>query len=430
MKKNILVFPCGSEIGLDIYSSVKYSTHFHLIGASSVDDHGRFVYEDYIGDIPFSSHPDFIPVLKAIVKKRGVDAIYPAMDSVIALLKANEIELGCTVISSPKETTDICLSKSKTYQCLKDTIRVPEQFLAHEVHQFPVFLKPDIGYGAKGTAIVNDSESLERQLKEENNTIILEYLPGEEYTVDCFTNRKRQLLYAAARKRNRIRGGISVNTSFTKDQAIFFDIAERINEKIHFKGAWFYQVKRDANGELCLLEIASRLGGSSLLSRAVGVNLALMTLFDSFDCDVSVQMNSNYSVILDRALDNRYHCDGLSYSTVYIDYDDCLILNKTSVNSVLIRFLFDCINKGKRIVLLTKHIGDLQFELAHFRLDHLFDEVIHIQQDQQKTDFIHSANAIFIDDSFAEREVVRKNWGIPVFGPEMIDLLSDGLRTS
>ena len=109
---NILVFPCGSEIGLDIYSSVRYSSHFHLIGASSVDDHGKFVYEDYIPNIPFVSSPDFIPVICRIVQERKVDAIYPAMDSVIAVLKAREYELGCIVISSPKETTDICLSKS------------------------------------------------------------------------------------------------------------------------------------------------------------------------------------------------------------------------------------------------------------------------------------------------------------------------------
>ena len=46
MKKNILVFPCGSEIGLEIYNSVKYSTYFNLIGANSSDDHGKFVYEN------------------------------------------------------------------------------------------------------------------------------------------------------------------------------------------------------------------------------------------------------------------------------------------------------------------------------------------------------------------------------------------------
>ena len=111
MKKNILVFPCGSEIGLDIYSSVCYSTYFHLIGGSSVDDHGKFVYEDYIPDIPFANTPEFIPTMAEIVKERNIDAIYPAMDLVITILKEHEQELGCKVVASPVETTQICLSQ-------------------------------------------------------------------------------------------------------------------------------------------------------------------------------------------------------------------------------------------------------------------------------------------------------------------------------
>jgi hypothetical protein len=50
-KKKILVFPCGSEIGLEIYRAMRYSTHFTLAGASSVDDHGKFVYEEYYGGL-------------------------------------------------------------------------------------------------------------------------------------------------------------------------------------------------------------------------------------------------------------------------------------------------------------------------------------------------------------------------------------------
>ena len=61
--KNILVFPCGSEIALDIYSSVKYSTYFNLIGASSVDDHGQYVFEDYIDGVPYVDDPAFIQSL-------------------------------------------------------------------------------------------------------------------------------------------------------------------------------------------------------------------------------------------------------------------------------------------------------------------------------------------------------------------------------
>lgn len=423
MKKNVLVFPCGSEIGLDIYSSVCYSTYFHLIGGSSVDDHGKFVYEDYIPNIPFANTPEFIPAMAKIVKERNIDAIYPAMDLVITILKEHEEELGCKVVASPVETTQISLSKELTYKKLEGSVLIPRVFESQNVpvDEFPVFAKPKVGYGAKGTKKLSSQEEVNSFVRGKDDLLIVEYLPGEEYTVDCFTDRKGQLLYSAARKRNRVKDGISVNTFFVDNQEEFTSIAEVINSKIKFRGAWFYQVKRNKAGELCLLEIASRLGGSSLLSRAIGVNFALLSLFDIFDYSVSITKN-DYNVELDRALENKYKTN-LFFDSVYCDYDDCLILEKKFVNVELVKFLYKCINEGKRIYLLSKHDGDLHQELVDFRLDHLFDEVMHIDKEADKSDFIKDTNSIFIDDSNAERVNIKSKLGIAVFSPDMIDVL-------
>lgn len=422
MRRNILVFPCGSEIGLDIYSSVKYSTYFRLIGASSVDDHGKFVYGEYISGVPFVTDPDFISTMARIVKEHQIDAIYPTMDLVITVLKEHEEELGCRVISSSLETTRICLSKELTYEKLQSVVRVPQIYNPSNIPQtaFPVFAKPKVGYGAKGTMKLNTQEEVDSFIKGKDGLLFLEYLPGEEFTVDCFTDKDGQLLYSAARKRNRVKDGISVNTFFV-EQDDFKEMAQKINEQIKFRGAWFYQVKRDKKGRLCLLEIASRLGGSSLLSRAVGVNFALLSLFDAFDYKVSVSKN-DYYVELDRALENKYKTD-IDFDTVYCDYDDCLILDKNKVNVDLVKFLYQCVNQGKKLVLLSKHEGNLMKELHEFRLDCLFDEIMHIDKESDKVDYIHSNNALFIDDSNAERVNVKNKLNIPVFSPEMIDVL-------
>lgn len=424
MKRNILVFPCGSEIGLDIYSSVKYSTYFRLIGASSVDDHGKFVYDEYISGVPYVTAPDCIPTMARIVKERQIDAIYPTMDLVITILKEHEEELDCRVISSSLETTKICLSKDLTYKKLQGVVRVPQIYRHSSIPQtaFPVFAKPKVGYGAKDTMKLNTQEEVDSFLAGKDDLLVLEYLPGEEYTVDCFTDKDGRLLYCAARKRNRVKDGISVNTYFAEKQDDFEEIAQKINEQIRFRGAWFYQVKRDKNGQLCLLEVASRLGGSSLLSRAVGVNFALLSLFDAFDYKVSVSKN-DYYVELDRALENKYKTD-LQFDSVYCDYDDCLILDGKTINVEMVKFLYKCINEKKKIVLLSKHDGDLLQELKDFRLDHLFDEVLHLEQQDDKSDYISSQGAIFIDDSNAERLNVKNRLNIPVFSPEMIDVIS------
>lgn len=424
MKKNILVFPCGSEIALDIHSSVKYSTYFNLIGANSVEDHGMYVYDDYISGIPFVNDSDFISTLAKIVKERHIDAIYPAMDTVITMTKKHEKDLGCMVIAPPSETTEICLSKKLTYEKLQGIVNIPKLYdpscIAED--EFPVFAKPIVGYSAKGTKKLNSQDEVTSFLEGKDNMLVVEYLPGEEFTVDCFTDRKGNLLFSGARKRNRISNGISVNTFFAKDQSEFKELAGKINSKIKFRGAWFYQVKRNKQGELTLLEIAARLGGSSLLSRAIGVNFALLSLFDAFDYDITVFCN-DYHVVLDRALESKYKID-FEFDSVYCDYDDCLVLEKKYVNTQLVQFLYKCVNEGKEIFLLSKHEGTvLEEELIHFRIDHLFDEIIHIDKSCNKADYIKTVKPIFIDDSNAERLNIKERLNIPVFSPEMIDVL-------
>lgn len=423
MKKNILVFPCGSEIGLDIFSSVRHSTYFHLIGGSSVDDHGRFVYDDYIPNIPNVSSNDFIPTIKKIVKDRQIDAIYPTLEIVISTLKKYEKEIKCHVISSPYDTTRICLSKEETYKILNNTVPIPKVFNYHNIedYDFPIFSKPIIGYGSRGIKIINNRHELINHIKENKDSILLEYLPGEEYTVDCFSDKERRLLYCAARKRNRIKNGISVNSFFVEEQSEFEKLAQRINEKLVLRGAWFFQVKRNSKDQLCLLEVASRLGGSSLLSGAIGVNLAQLSLFDAFGYSVEIIKN-DYYVELDRALGCKFKTD-IEFDSVYCDYDDCLILDKNIINVDLVRFLYKCINEGKKLFLLSKHQDNLLDELKSFHLESLFDKVINIEKDEDKVKYIETKYPIFIDDSFEERKNVKSKLNIPVFSTEMISVL-------
>ena len=430
MKKNILVFPCGSEIALEVYRAVNHSTHFNLIGANSIEDHGQFVFENYIGGLPFITDPDFLEKFRQVVRDNNIDAVYPAMDAVIELLKSNEDFFGCKVVSSPIETTQICLSKSKTYKVLEDVVKVPRTYTANELVKaggmFPVFAKPDIGYGSRGAKKISSIEDLKAHLALYPSCILSEFLPGKEYTVDCFSSHNGDLLFAAARERCRIMNGISVNTKPVKENAEeFVEFAKRINSAIKFNGAWFYQVKRDANGNLTLLEVASRFGGSSSLFRAQGINFALMSLFDAFDIPVSVLRNG-YDVIMDRALDNKYKLD-LKYSEVFVDFDDCIYLEKKFVNDALMAFLYRCVNNGIKVTLLSRHddekLGKLDELLDKLRIRQVFDRIIHLNPSQKKIDFIDNTDSIFIDDSFAERKAVADKFNIPVFSLDMIEAL-------
>ena len=421
----ILVFPCGSEIGLEVADSLKYNKHFSLIGVSSQPDHGRFIFENY-HEITSTIHEDScIDELKEIIHSQEVDLVYPTMDLVLHRLKIYEAKLGVPVVSSPLETTEICLSKKETYAHLNDVILTPKIInIDAQASEFPVFAKPDIGYGSRGTQLISNPEDLKHFMESEkgSKTIITEYLPGREYTVDCFSDKNGTLLFAGARERGRISNGISVSSATSSELSErFLPLAEAINKKLTFRGAWFFQLKESKTLEAALLEVACRLAGTSSVHRIQGINFAELSCYVALGKTVSI-VHQNVSVKIDRALSRKFELS-VQFEYVYIDLDDTLIVDN-KVNSDLIKFIFECKNERKKIILITKHAGNLDDTLSKFSLKPLFDEIIHLKKLDSKYEYIKHQASIFIDDSFSERKEVADKLQTLVFGPDDIAHLS------
>jgi ATP-grasp in the biosynthetic pathway with Ter operon len=417
-KKNILVFPCGSEVALEIFRSLEFSKSFKLFGANSISDHGKFVFPNYVGDLPFYNDSNFIDCINQIVDDYSIDVIYPAMDSLITFLKENENKLKCSVISSEFEAVQICNSKRLTYQVFSNVLPTPLIFDSlSDINFFPVFLKPDIGYGSRGTFKADNAEEANFYFNKNPKNLILEYLPGDEFTIDCFTNYRGELMFVGPRKRNRVSNGISVNTYTMSSDERFTNLATLINKTIKLNGGWFFQVKERSNNELVLMEIASRFGGSSSVYRAKGINFAELTVLNHYKIDTRIICNE-FRVEMDRALNNIFLMD-IYFKSIYVDLDDTLLINGT-VNYELVALIYKYKGLGKEIILITRHTGELNLTLIDHRLENLFDEIYHLRNGEKKSKFIKSEDAIFIDDSFAEREDVFLNCKIPVFDVSMI----------
>ena len=419
--KNVLVFPCGSEIGLEVNRALTNSKHFTLFGGSSADDHGKFVYENYIDGIPIIEEDDFIEKINKVVDEYKIDFIIPAHDSAVLKIAEHQDELKAVVITSCVSTCRICRSKRMTYKVFEKILRTPKVYgIEYYKVVFPVFLKPDVGQGTKGTYKADTWDDILFYTKKDHTLLVLEYLPGKEYTVDCFTNKNGELLFVKGRERRRINNGISVNSKHTDDTR-FETIAKIINNTLLFQGAWFFQVKEDSTGELVLMEIAPRIAGTMELFRADGTNFIELSLFDRMGDDVSV-IHNDLDIEIDRALEAKYHIK-VPYNCVYIDFDDTII-SKGYINTNVMKFLYQSRNQGNKIVLLSKHKRDIFKTLDEYAISHLlFNEIKILSNDKNKADFIRTKNSIFIDDSFAERKNVYDKLHIPVFSLDAIEAL-------
>lgn len=425
-KFNVLVFPGGTEIGLEINRALRDCKDVTLYSAGlAISNHAPFVYKNHF-EIPPIHQDGWLESLNLLLEKYNIDFIFPAYDDIIVALASRSGELKARVITSPLETCLIARSKLQTYKFFKNILPVPILHTQLEkIDTYPIFVKPDIGQGSQGAEIIRSYDQLRLLVSEadflDKDLIISEYLPGAEFTVDCFSHRNQGLLYCAGRERIRTKSGISMSSRHISNP-VFVEYAKTISKHLIFYGAWFFQLKQDASGEYKLLEMAPRIAGTMALSRVKGVNFPLLSLYESLEMPLQVVTN-DIEVEIDRALTNRYK-HSLTFDVLYLDLDDTVIVNN-SLNLEAIRLIYQCVNKDIRVVLLTRHHADLDQTLKRFRLSTLFDEIIHIRDGQEKVEYIKEEKAIFVDDSFRERQLVKERFHIPTFDSSMIEMLLD-----
>jgi hypothetical protein len=108
------------------------------------------------------------------------------------------------------------------------------------------------------------------------------------------------------------------------------------------------------------------------------------------------------------------------FSTVYMDYDDTVIVDG-KVNAGMMQFLYECRNQGKRLILLSRHPGDLAAHMQKFCIPaELFDQIVHLKNSEKKSGFATDKDAIFIDNLYTEREDVLRQTGMPVFDVDAV----------
>lgn len=422
----VLVFPCGTGIGLEINDALRNLKEVRLFGAvSTSSNHGPMVYRRYYGNLPWLRDSSALLLsLNELIEQEKIDCIFPAYDDAIVFLAEHQQELGARVISSPFSLCTIARSKARTYDALRGCVPIPHVFDAPDsVSEFPVFVKPDRGQGSHHAKMVCDELQLRSHLAVCPDPLILEYLPGAEYTVDCFSDRERGLLFIGVRQRIRVCNGISVCTRAV-DYPGLEAMARAVWDRLPFHGAWFFQAKLDVNGNPKLLEVAPRIAGAMALFRNQGINFPLLSIYEAYRVPIRIIRN-NLNMILDKGFVNRFQVD-LRYSQVYVDLDDTLILDG-QINVDLVAFLYQCLNRNVQLILITSTVSNPAEVLAKHRLIGLFDEIIHVPRGEKKSAYI-APDSIFIDDSFAERQDVFDHCHIPVFDCDMIESLLDYRR--
>jgi len=411
---NGLIFPSGSTVSVEIIESLKnQKTINNLIGVNSTTNYETSIlFEKTYNDCPIMKEDDeCINYLLNICKKEMINFIIPTVDEAHYFFsQKRELfeKIDVKIITSDEFTNGICISKEETYNYFKDKIKCPKMYTLTTSDQFPLFIKPKVGYGSRNCYKVDNLEDLKKYYSLDK--LILEYLPHDEFTVDCFTY-KTELVYTLTRIRKLAKNGLSVITHIETDPDTISKIltfARIINRFLNFKGAWFFQCKYDADYNLTLLEVSTRIAGASSINRVKGCNLVLLSIYAHYGYPISVRENNFTELCVTKIYKNYLDLDLSKYKKVYVDLDDTLIING-KVNEECIYFIYKMKNMEKVIILLTRHLGNVEETLMKVGISKtLFDTVIVPKKEETKSKYIDEWS-IFVDDSFRERRDCVEN---------------------
>lgn len=253
--------------------------------------------------VPHGKDESFVPHLLEICEREEVDIILPQVTDELLNLAKNKKkfeEIGTKIAVSESKSLKIANNKLELLKFAKELgIPTPEFYVvcrkdeleevAHRL-SFPFVIKPPESSGMRGFRVVVEKISKEEFYKEKADSvkvsfselqnilgdefpalIAMEYLPGDEYTVDVLSS-KTEIFTVIPRKREEIRTGITFVGTVEKREDLI-ENCRRLTSELQLEFAHGYQIKLDKDGIPKLIESNPRIQGTMVLSTIAGANI-------------------------------------------------------------------------------------------------------------------------------------------------------------
>jgi carbamoyl-phosphate synthase large subunit len=318
---NILMTGAGAPGAAGILKCLKQPFIKVIAADANATAVGKFLADDFVA-IPFANDPSFINSLLAVCREKKIDIILPLVtrELIPLAMHIQEFEAaGTKVLISSMAALEIANNKSRLYEFLQwRSIDVPEFRVVETVEQFkeavnelgypgkPVCFKPSVSNGSRGFRIINNTVNETALLFNEkpNSTfisfdkaiqilstndfpelLISEYLPGEEFSVDCLAAHGKSVIIVP-RLRKKMQNGISIEGEFVNNTSII-DYCRQIIKELQLHGNIGIQVKQAASGKFLILEINPRVQGTIVAALGAGINLPWLAIKQELGLPIS-----------------------------------------------------------------------------------------------------------------------------------------------
>lgn len=313
---NIIMTGAGAPGASGIIKCLRLNAEreIRIIGVDMKERVGARCMLDDFRTVSPAGAPEFCDELLALAAEYRADAILPLVTRELERFAAEEkrfFDIGTAVCVCPIANLSIANDKGRMLDKLADAgVPVPEYIRVTDAASFAeacakmgypdrtICFKPSRANGSRGFRVVSPDVDRSRLLFEEkpNSTyityedaaavlgsmasipelLVMEFLPGDEYSVDMLVDGGRTLT-AIPRKRLAMNGGISVRCLIENNREII-EYCERIAEALGLDGNIGVQVRADSKGRFRILEINPRVQGTIVACLAAGVNLPYLAV--------------------------------------------------------------------------------------------------------------------------------------------------------
>ena len=289
----------------------------HLIGTDMRPDAvGRSLVDEY-SIVPSPEDPGYEATVQDICQRCAVDLVLPQTTREVerlAELKQPFAELGVGVIAGDPQAVRRGNDKSATLAAFASAdLPTPDWAIARSREEVDTLVR-DLGYpgsevvvklprgnGMRGFRILSADaggyhafatskpgdarvtlEEFGAVLDEADDIelIVTEFLPGPEYSVDCYLGPSGEV--AVVRERIAVRSGIAFDTMVV-DRPDIAEMALRGARSLGLDGVFGFQFKDRADGTPLLLECNPRVQGTMIASVLAGANVIWMAVNDALD---------------------------------------------------------------------------------------------------------------------------------------------------
>ena len=281
---NILILSCGTRNKIIQYFKSNLSDIGKVI-ATDCNPLAPALYEaDKYYIVPKMVDIGYLGVVLDICKKENVTAVLSLIDPELSLLAKNSEKfkkIGVTVIGSNYEACELALDKWKMYNwlknhgynCAKSYLDINDFYKDLDTGRinFPVFVKPYKGSASMAISKVDDKETLDILIKNNQDLLIQEYLDGQELGGDCYIDIiTKKVVSIFAKKKLVMRAGETDKAVSFIDKKLF-DLISKFVKEANFLAQIDIDVF-NVNGKYYISEVNPRFGGGYPHAYECGVN--------------------------------------------------------------------------------------------------------------------------------------------------------------